>query len=82
MATNTPDVRQYAEAIDCVRDAHVAGVSTGRWARMSDVELVERIEANAAELRAAEKRGDAEACHEHATALAAMAIEYLARGLA
>ena len=74
---NPRDYRHVEEAIVEVRD--VLSVS---WQGMSDVELVERIEANAVELRAAEQRGDAETAHERSKKIAAMAIEYMARGLA
>lgn len=77
MATNgnTHDKRHIDEALAEVYDCPVSP-------EMGDVELVERIEANAVELRAAEQRGDAEAAHEHAKKVAAMAIVYMARGLA
>jgi len=74
---NQRDFRHIEEAVTEVRD-----VPAVAWQGMADRELVERIEANAVELRAAEERGDAEACHERAKKIAAMAIEYMARGLA
>jgi hypothetical protein len=62
--------------------AEVSDMSRAEWASDSDVDLVDRIEANAAELRAAERDGNAEECHERARRIAAMAIDYMARGLA
>lgn len=77
MEGNQADTRHVEEAISEVRDVprHV-------WAEISDHALTERMVHLAQGLKRDEEIGNAESAHDAAKHLAAMAIEYMARGLA